>query len=431
MGKNVVVIGLQWGDEGKGKVVDLLTDRAQGVVRFQGGHNAGHTLVIEGHKTILSLIPSGILHSHVQCLIGNGVVISLEAFFKEADGLIAKGVPVFERLKISPACPLILASHVALDKAREKAQGANAIGTTGRGIGPAYEDKVARRALRVADLFDPERFAIKLREILQYHNFLLQNFYKADPIDYDAVLESSLRCGERLKPLVADVTGILDKLNRAGHSVLFEGAQGAMLDVDLGTYPFVTSSNTTAGGAAAGTGLGPRCLHEVIGIVKAYATRVGAGPFPTELFDACGEHLSRVGHEFGSITGRRRRCGWFDAVALRRSVIHSSCSSLCVTKLDVLDGMETVRVCVGYKHQGKIIDVPPLLPEQLAECEAVYEDLPGWTKSSVGATRYEDLPAAARSYLERLQELVGVPIDIVSTGPDRDQTIIKKHPFSH
>ena len=430
MGKNVVVIGLQWGDEGKGKVVDLLTDQVQAVVRFQGGHNAGHTLVIEGQKTILSLIPSGILHSHVQCFIGNGVVISLEAFFKEADGLIAKGVPVFERLKVSPACPLILPSHVALDKAREKAQGANAIGTTGRGIGPAYEDKVARRALRVADLFQPERFAIKLREILEYHNFLLQQFYKTDPIEFDSVLESSLRCGERLKPLVADVTGILDELNRNGDSVLFEGAQGAMLDVDLGTYPFVTASNTTAGGAAAGTGLGPRCLHEVIGIVKAYATRVGAGPFPTELFDECGEHLSRVGHEFGSVTGRRRRCGWFDAVALRRSVIHSSCSSLCVTKLDVLDGMETVRVCVGYKHLGRTIDVPPMLLEQLAECEAVYEDWPGWKQSSVGATRYEDLPVAARTYLERLQQLVGVPIDIISTGPDRDQTIIKKHPFA-
>ena len=430
MGKNVVIIGLQWGDEGKGKVVDLLTDRVRAVVRFQGGHNAGHTLVIDGHKTILSLIPSGILHSHVRCLIGNGVVISLEAFFKEADGLIAKGVPVFERLTVSPACPLILPSHVALDKAREKAQGANAIGTTGRGIGPAYEDKVARRALRVADLFQPERFAVKLREILEYHNFLLQNFYKTDAIDYASVLESSLRCGERLKPLVGDVTGILDKLNREGHSVLFEGAQGAMLDVDLGTYPFVTSSNTTAGGAAAGTGLGPRCLHEVIGIVKAYATRVGAGPFPTELFDAAGEHLSRVGNEFGSVTGRRRRCGWFDAVALRRSVIHSSCSSLCVTKLDVLDGLETVRVCVGYSHQGRIIDVPPMLPEQLAECEAVYEDWPGWKQSSAGATRYEDLPPAARTYLERLQQLVGVPIDIVSTGPDRDQTIIKKHPFA-
>ena len=429
MGKNVVVIGLQWGDEGKGKVVDLLTDRAQGVVRFQGGHNAGHTLVIDGRKTILSLIPSGILHPHVQCLIGNGVVVSLEAFFKEADGLIAKGIPVFERLKISPACPLILPSHVALDQAREKSQGANAIGTTGRGIGPAYEDKVARRALRVADLFQPERFATKLREILEYHNFILQNFYHAGPIEFGPVLDSSLQCGDRFKPLVADVTGILDQLHRSGANVLFEGAQGAMLDVDLGTYPFVTSSNTTAGGAAPGTGLGPRCLNEVIGIVKAYATRVGAGPFPTELFDEFGEHLSRVGHEFGSVTGRRRRCGWFDAVALRRSVIHSSCSSLCVTKLDVLDGLDNIRVCVGYRHHGHVIDVPPLLPEQLAECEAVYEDLPGWKESSVGATRYEQLPKAAQAYLERLQSLVGVPIDIVSTGPDRDQTIIKKHPF--
>jgi adenylosuccinate synthase len=429
MGKNVVVIGLQWGDEGKGKVVDLLTDRAQAVARFQGGHNAGHTLVIDGQKTILSLLPSGILHSQVQCLIGNGVVVSLEALFTEADGLIAKGVPVFERLKVSPACPLILASHVALDRAREKAQGANAIGTTGRGIGPAYEDKVARRALRVADLFQPQRFAVKLREILEYHNFILQDFYHVEPIDFDAVLDSSLKCGERLKPLVADVTGILDQLHREGRNVLFEGAQGAMLDVDLGTYPFVTSSNTTAGGAAAGTGLGPRCLNEVIGIVKAYATRVGAGPFPTELFDEFGEHLSRVGHEFGSVTGRRRRCGWFDAVALRRSVIHSSCSALCVTKLDVLDGLDKIRVCVGYRHQGSLIDVPPLLPEQLAECEAVYEELTGWKQSSVGATRYDQLPPAAQAYLERLQALVGVPIDIVSTGPDRDQTIIKKHPF--
>jgi adenylosuccinate synthase len=429
MGKNVVVIGLQWGDEGKGKVVDLLTDRAQAVARFQGGHNAGHTLVIDGHKTILSLIPSGILHPHVQCLIGNGVVLSLEAFFKESDGLIAKGIPVFERLKISPACPLILPSHVALDRAREKAQGANAIGTTGRGIGPAYEDKVARRALRVADLFQADRFESKLREILEYHNFILENFYHIDAVEFGPVLDSSLQCGERLKPLVADVTGILDQLCRTGRNVLFEGAQGAMLDVDLGTYPFVTSSNTTAGGAAPGTGLGPRCLHEVMGIVKAYATRVGAGPFPTELFDESGEHLSRVGHEFGSVTGRRRRCGWFDAVALRRSVIHSSCSSLCVTKLDVLDGLDTVRVCVGYRHQGKLIDVPPMLPEQLAQCEAVYEDLSGWKESSVGATRCEQLPKAAQDYLERLQTLVGVPIDIISTGADRDQTIIKKHPF--
>ena len=430
MGKNVVVIGLQWGDEGKGKVVDLLTDRVHAVVRFQGGHNAGHTLVIDGHKTVLSLIPSGILHGHVQCLIGNGVVISLEAFFKEADGLIAKGVPVFERLRVSPACPLILPSHVALDKAREKAQGANAIGTTGRGIGPAYEDKVARRALRVSDLFQPARLAEKLRAVLEYHNFVLQNFLGAEPVDYQSVLDSTLACGQRLRPLVADVTGILDQLHRAGRSVMFEGAQGAMLDVDLGTYPFVTSSNTTAGGAAAGSGLGPRCLHEVIGIVKAYATRVGAGPFPTELFDANGAHLAKVGHEFGSVTGRPRRCGWFDAVALRRAVIHSSCSSLCVTKLDVLDGLPQVRVCVGYEHDGRRIEVPPLLPEQLADCVAVYEDLPGWSQSTVGITDHARLPAAARAYLARLQELVGVPIDIISTGPDREQTIIRKHPFA-
>ncbi len=424
------MIGLQWGDEGKGKVVDLLTDQVQAVVRFQGGHNAGHTLVIGGKKTILSLIPSGILHAHVQCLIGNGVVLSLEALFREADTLIAEGVPVFERLRVSPSCPLILASHVALDRAREKSQGANAIGTTGRGIGPAYEDKVARRALRVADLFHRERFAAKLGEILDYHNFVLQKYFGAAPVDFQQVLESSLQLGERLKPLVADVTGILENLSAAGGNALFEGAQGAMLDVDLGTYPFVTSSTTTAGGAAAGTGLGPRRLHEVLGIVKAYATRVGAGPFPTELFDEFGEHLSRVGHEFGSVTGRRRRCGWFDAVALRRSIVHSSCSSLCVTKLDVLDGLDTIRICVGYEIDGRIVQAPPLLSQQFGDCHAVYEDHPGWKESSVGITRYEDLPANARGYLERLQALVQVPIDLISTGPDRDQTIIRRNPYA-
>jgi adenylosuccinate synthase len=430
MGKNLVVIGLQWGDEGKGKVVDLLTDQVHAVVRFQGGHNAGHTLVIDGKKTILSLIPSGILHPHVQCLIGNGVVLSLEAFFKESDTLISQGVPVFERLRVSPACPLILASHVALDRAREKARGANAIGTTGRGIGPAYEDKVARRALRVSDLFHRERFAAKLGEILDYHNFVLQRYFQTTAIDFQQVLESNLELGERLKPLVADVTGTLEQLGIEGRNVLFEGAQGAMLDVDLGTYPFVTSSTTTAGGAAAGTGLGPRRLHEVLGIVMSYATRVGAGPFPTELFDEFGEHLSRVGHEFGSVTGRRRRCGWFDAVALRRSIVHNSCSMLCVTKLDVLDGLDTIRVCVGYKIGGKVISTPPLLAEHFGECEAQYEELPGWKESSVGITRYEQLPANARSYLEYLQALVGVPISIISTGPDRDQTIIRQNPFA-
>jgi len=429
MGKNLVIIGLQWGDEGKGKVVDLLTHQVQAVVRFQGGHNAGHTLVIGGKKTVLSLIPSGILHANVQCLIGNGVVLSLEALFKEAEMLIGQGVPALQRLRVSPACPLILASHVALDQAREKKQGPNAIGTTGRGIGPAYEDKVARRALRVADLFDRGHFAAKLGEILDYHNFILQRYYQTTPVDFQQVLDSNLMLGERLKPLVADVTGILEQMSIDGSNVLFEGAQGAMLDVDLGTYPYVTSSTTTAGGAAPGTGLGPRRLHEVLGIVKAYATRVGAGPFPTELFDETGEHLSRVGHEFGSVTGRRRRCGWFDAVALRRSIVNSSCSLLCVTKLDVLDELAMIRVCVAYRIGDATSSAPPLLPERLGECQAVFEDLPGWTQSTVGITRYEDLPANARSYLERLESLVGVPIAIVSTGPDREQTIVRQNPF--
>jgi adenylosuccinate synthase len=430
MGKNLVVIGLQWGDEGKGKVVDLLTDQVQAVVRFQGGHNAGHTLVIGGKKTVLSLIPSGILHPHVQCLIGNGVVLSLEALFKEADMLADTGVPVFERLRVSPACPLILASHVALDRAREKAQGANAIGTTGRGIGPAYEDKVARRALRVADLFHRERFAAKLGEILDYHNFILQRYFQTAPIDFQQVLESNLELGERLKPLVIDVAGVLEQLSVDGRNVLFEGAQGAMLDVDLGTYPFVTSSTTTAGGAAAGSGIGPRRLNEVLGIVKAYATRVGAGPFPTELFDEAGEYLSRVGNEFGSVTGRRRRCGWFDSVALRRAIVHSSCSMLCITKLDVLDGLDTIRVCVGYKTDAGVTATPPLLPQNFSDCEAVYEDLPGWKESTVGIKRYEELPGNAKKYLERLQSLVGVPISIISTGPDREQTIVRQNPFN-
>ncbi|HTB27870.1 MAG TPA: adenylosuccinate synthase [Steroidobacteraceae bacterium] len=430
MAKNLVVIGLQWGDEGKGKVVDLLTDKVRAVARFQGGHNAGHTLVIGGKKTVLSLIPSGILHAGVQCLIGNGVVLSLEALFKEAQMLIEQGVPVFERLRVSPACPLILSSHVALDRAREKSQGANAIGTTGRGIGPAYEDKVARRAVRVSDLFHRERFASKLGEVLDYHNFILQRYFQTPPVDFQSELEANLALGERLKPLVADVTGILESLSIEGANVLFEGAQGAMLDVDLGTYPYVTSSTTTAGGAAPGTGLGPRRFHEVLGIVKAYTTRVGGGPFPTELFDEYGEHLSKVGHEFGSVTGRQRRCGWFDAVALRRSIVNSSCSSLCVTKLDVLDGLDTIRVCVGYKIDGTLITTPPLLCDQFGNCEAVYEELPGWKESTIGKTRYEELPENARRYLERLQALLDVPIDIISTGPDRNQTIFRKHPFA-
>jgi adenylosuccinate synthase len=429
MGRFVIVIGTQWGDEGKGKLVDLLTERAVAVARFQGGHNAGHTLVINGEKTILSLIPSGILHPGVLCLIGNGVVLSLEALFREAQALINRDVPVFERLRISPSCPLILPSHIALDRAREAASGANAIGTTGRGIGPAYEDKVARRAVRVADLFQRERFAAKLGEMLDFHNFVLQRYFSLPAVDFQRTLDEQLAYAERLRPLLVDVTGTLARLRAAGANVLFEGAQGAMLDVDVGTYPFVTSSNTTAGGAATGTGLGPRVFDHVLGIVKAYATRVGAGPFPTELFDQSGEHLSRVGHEFGSVTGRPRRCGWFDAVALRRTIMHSSVSGLCMTKLDVLDGLDVIRVCTGYRIDGKLSDEPPLFADAFAEVEPAYEELPGWHESTAGIRDYAALPAAARRYLERVQELVGVPLDLISTGPDRDHTIVLRHPF--
>jgi adenylosuccinate synthase len=429
VGRFVVVIGTQWGDEGKGKVVDLLTERAAAVVRFQGGHNAGHTLVIGGAKTILSLIPSGILREPVRCLIGNGVVLSLEALLKESRTLIAQGVPVFERLALSPLCPLILPSHIQLDQARERARGANAIGTTGRGIGPAYEDKVARRAVRVGDLFQRDRFAAKLGEVLDFHNFVLQHYFRQSPVDFQKTLDEQLAYAETIAPLVTDVTLELDRLRRAGGNALFEGAQGAMLDVDLGTYPYVTSSNTTAGFAGTGSGLGPRAFDYVLGIVKAYTTRVGAGPFPTELFDGYGEHLSRVGHEFGSVTGRRRRCGWFDSVALRRAIVHSSVSGLCITKLDVLDGLDVIRVCIGYRSGGEVVAEPPLSLEGYAGLEPVYEELPGWRESTVGITEFGALPANARRYLERLETLVGVPIDIISTGPDREQTIVLRHPF--
>ena len=429
MGRMVVIIGAQWGDEGKGKIVDLLTERAAGVARFQGGHNAGHTLVIGGQQTILSLIPSGILHEGVQCFIGNGVVLSLPALLKEADMLAARGVSVFERLRISPNCPLILASHVALDLARERARGASAIGTTGRGIGPAYEDKVARRAVRVADLFHRERFAAKLGELLDFHNFVLQHYFKEGPVDFQKVLEESLAQAERIKPLVGDVSLELAALRDAGGSVLLEGAQGALLDVDHGTYPYVTSSNTVAGNASVGTGLGPRDIDYVLGIIKAYTTRVGAGPFPTELFDASGQHLSRVGREFGAVTGRPRRTGWFDAVALKRSVLNNGISGLCVTKLDVLDGLDTLRLCTGYRHADGVRETPPLLADNYPECEPVYEEMPGWRESTVGLRSYDELPDNARQYLARMQELAGVPIDIVSTGPDREQTIVLRHPF--
>jgi len=429
MGKFVIIIGTQWGDEGKGKVVDLLTMRAAAVARFQGGHNAGHTLVIGGKKTVLSLIPSGILHSGVRCLIGNGVVLSLEALFRESQTLIDTGVDVFARLRVSPNCPLILPSHVSLDKAREAARGANAIGTTGRGIGPAYEDKVARRAVRVQDLFQREAFASKLGEILDYHNFTLQHYFKLPAVDFQKTLDEQLAFADRLRPLISDVTRELADLRAQHANVMFEGAQGAMLDVDHGTYPFVTSSNTTGGFAGTGTGIGPRSFDYVLGIVKAYTTRVGAGPFPTELFDEYGDHLSRVGHEFGAVTGRKRRCGWFDAVSLRRSIIHSSVSGLCLTKLDVLDGLDTLQICVGYKSNGAVAGEPPLFADAFAEVEPVYEEMPGWKESTIGVTSYQALPANARRYLERLQELAGVPIDIISTGPDRDQTIVLRHPF--
>mgnify|MGYP001820888486 CR=1 FL=1 len=429
MGKNVVVVGTQWGDEGKGNIVDLLTDRAAAVARFQGGHNAGHTLVIGGEKTVLHLIPSGILREGVSCLIGNGVVLSLEALITEANALVENGVPVFERLRISPGCPLILPSHAALDLAREKAKGKAAIGTTGRGIGPAYEDKVARRALRVSDLFVRENFAAKLGEVLDYHNFLLKHYFRAASVDFNATLDASLAAAEVIAPITADVTQILSDLGDRGESILFEGAQGTFLDIDHGTYPFVTSSNTVAAAASTGTGIGPRNLDYILGIVKAYTTRVGAGPFPTELFDDTGAHIANVGAEFGATTGRPRRCGWFDAVALRRSIVNSSVSGLCVTKLDVLDDLETIQICVGYQIDGEPIPGVPVIVDRFADVEPVYEEHPGWQASTVGITDYAALPQEARSYLARIEELAGVPVDIISTGPDREQTIIKQHPF--
>lgn len=429
MGKQVVIIGSQWGDEGKGKVVDLLTDRVDAVARFQGGHNAGHTLVINGKKTVLHLIPSGILRENVQNLIGNGVVLSPTALLEEIGMLEKNGVPAKERLKISPACPLVLPYHVLLDRAREAARGKAAIGTTGRGIGPAYEDKISRRGLRVEDMFYRERFAAKLGEVLDYHNFVLKNYYAVETCDFQEILDETLRLAETIKPMVADVSRLLNDLYEQGKNVLYEGAQGTLLDIDHGTYPFVTSSNTTAGGAATGTGMGPRRFDYILGITKAYTTRVGSGPFPTELFDAMGEHLAKRGHEFGSTTGRARRCGWFDAVVLRRAVQVNSISGLCMTKLDVLDGLESIRICVGYHSDGKEMDYLPIGAESLAKCEPIYEEMPGWGQNTVGVRNYDDLPVNARAYLDRIRQLVGVPIDIISTGPDREETIVLRHPF--
>lgn len=434
MAKNVVVIGTQWGDEGKGKIVDWLTDHAQGVVRFQGGHNAGHTLVIGGKQTVLHLIPSGILRSNVACYIGNGVVISPQALLEEVDMLERAGVDVRNRLRISEACPLILPCHSALDNARETARGLEKIGTTGRGIGPAYEDKVARRAVRLQDLFHRDRFAAKLGEMLDYHNFVLKNYFQAPIVDFQQTMDDTLSLADRVKPMVADVPRLLFEANRAGESLLFEGAQGTLLDIDHGTYPFVTSSNCVAGAATTGSGIGPQMLHYVLGITKAYTTRVGAGPFPTELYDDVGRHLARRGNEFGATTGRPRRCGWFDAAALKRSIQINGVSGLCVTKLDVLDGVEALRLGVGYKLTGdgkgeKIHELLPVGADELARCEPVYEEMPGWTGSTVGIKNLGQLPSAARNYLKRIEEVCEVPVDMISTGPDREETIVLRHPF--
>ncbi|MGX8941437.1 adenylosuccinate synthase [Symbiopectobacterium sp. Eva_TO] len=430
MGKNVVVLGTQWGDEGKGKVVDLLTERAKYVVRYQGGHNAGHTLVINGEKTVLHLIPSGILRENVVSIIGNGVVLAPDALMKEMTALEARGVPVRERLLLSEACPLILPYHVALDNAREKARGEKAIGTTGRGIGPAYEDKVARRGLRVGDLFDKQAFAVKLKEIVEYHNFQLVNYYKVEAVDYQKALDDVLAIADILTAMVVDVSELLFKAHQRGDLVMFEGAQGTLLDIDHGTYPYVTSSNTTAGGVATGSGLGPRYVDYVLGIVKAYSTRVGAGPFPTELFDDVGEHLSQKGNEFGATTGRRRRTGWLDAVAVRRAVQINSLSGFCMTKLDVLDGLKEVKICVGYRMpNGDEVDVTPLAAEGWECIEPIYETLPGWTESTFGVQDHSKLPQAALNYIKRVEEVTGVPVDIISTGPDRSETMILRDPF--
>ena len=429
MNKNVVVIGAQWGDEGKGKIVDLLTDRVAGVVRFQGGHNAGHTLVINGKKTVLRLIPSGILHDHVMCFIGNGVVLSPKALFEEIDELQRAGIEATKRVRVSEACPLILPHHIALDHAREAAMGEAKIGTTGRGIGPAYEDKVARRAIRVQDLFARERFAAKLGEVLDYHNFVLRNYFKVATVDFQKTLDESLALAERLQPMVADVSAEVNALIRAGKRLLFEGAQAALLDIDHGTYPYVTSSNCVAGQASAGIGVGPQQLQYVLGVAKAYATRVGGGPFPTELGDEIGEALRVKGNEFGSVTGRPRRCGWFDAAALRRIVEINGVSGLCITKLDVLDGLDTIRVAVGYKVRGERRDLLPVGADALAICAPIYEEHPGWKESTAGVKSFADLPKNAQAYLRRLEVLVGAPIAIISTGPDRLETIVLKHPF--
>jgi len=429
MGKNVVVIGTQWGDEGKGKVVDWLTQHAHGVVRFQGGHNAGHTLVIGEKKTVLRLIPSGVLRPNVRVYIGNGVVLSPQALLQEIAELESADVELRSRLAISPACPLVLSYHVALDQAREASMGETKIGTTGRGIGPAYEDKIARRALRVQDLFYPERFAAKLEAVLDYHNFVLTRRFKVSAVPLPETLETTLALADQIKPMVGDVAALIQQARRKGESLLFEGAQGALLDIDHGTYPYVTSSNCLAGAAAPGSGIGPQLLDYVLGIVKAYTTRVGTGPFPTELTDETGAGLAKRGNEFGSVTGRPRRCGWLDVPALKRSFELNGVDGVAITKLDVLDGMSRIRICTGYTADGHPLDLLPLGADAVAECRPVYEELPGWSESTFGVKSFDALPANARTYLKRIETLTGVPIAMVSTGPERDETILVHHPF--
>ena len=430
MGKFVVVLGSQWGDEGKGKIVDLLTEDAEAVVRFQGGHNAGHTLVIDGEKTALHLIPSGILRKNLRCFIGNGVVLAPDALIEEMRELEARGVSVRDRLQISGAVQLILPYHISLDVAREVARGKQAIGTTGRGIGPAYEDKIARRGLRLEDLLDKKIFAEKLRTVVDYHNYSLQHYFKTETVDYQQVYDLCMGYAEKLLPMISDTVEELRQLKKHSASVMFEGAQGTLLDIDHGTYPFVTSSNTTAGGACTGSGTGPANLDYILGITKAYTTRVGSGPFPTELFDDDGNHMAEKGHEFGTTTGRPRRCGWFDAVALQRAVAINSFTGLCITKLDVLDGLKTLKICTGYSYKGEVLKVPPLGIEAYTACVPVYEEMPGWSENTAGVTSFDALPEAAKNYIKRLEVLVDVPIDIISTGPDRVETIILKHPFT-
>lgn len=450
-GRNVVVVGTQWGDEGKGKLVDWLTESAQGVVRFQGGHNAGHTLVINGVKTALHLIPSGIMRPGVKCYIGNGVVLSPTKLLEEIEGLEKAGVQVRDRLRISEACPLILPLHAVLDVAREAAReqhGSEKIGTTGRGIGPAYEDKIARRALRAQDLKHPQRFAAKLRELLGLYNHVLLGYLgsaklqfsdtltpylKQGELQFDAIFDEAMRQAEHVVPMLADVSRELNEAHKNGANLLFEGAQGTLLDVDHGTYPYVTSSNCVAGNAAAGSGVGPGMLHYILGITKAYCTRVGGGPFPTELDwetpGTPGYHMSTVGAEKGVTTGRSRRCGWFDAALLKRSAQVNGLSGLCITKLDVLDGLDELQLCVGYELDGERVDILPLGADDIARCQPIYETLEGWSESTVGVTDYARLPVNARLYLQRIEHATGVPIHLISTSPDRDHTIMMRHPF--